>query len=78
MVEPYKAHGTRSRGINMRDEKVVLRQRLAAVNSEWRMLTREKPKRASQLGRLDELRTQRLVLMTELFEFERRNGSTML
>ena len=62
----------------MKDEKVVLRQRLAAVNSEWRTLAREKPKCASQLGRMDELRTQRLALMTDLFEFERRNCSTIL
>ena len=77
MVESYGRPRTRS-GDTMRREKVVLRQRLAAVNSEWRMLTREKPKCASQLGRMDELRTQRLVLMTELFEFDRRESSTML
>jgi hypothetical protein len=60
----------------MRDceRKVELRRRLGAVNTEWRVLSREPRKRGSELARMEELRSERLVLMTALFEFERRDG----
>ena len=52
----------------MRDNELALRQKLAAVNAEWRVLSRERDKNAKMLRRMDELRTRRLALMTELFE----------
>ena len=57
--------------------KVALRQRLGAVNSEWRVLTRDNDKCALKLERMNELRTRRLALMTELFEIEQRSSNRL-
>jgi len=62
----------------MRDceRKSELRQRLGAVNAEWRALSREPSKHASRVMRMEKLRSERLVLMTALFEFERRDEAS--
>ena len=62
----------------MRDceQKLELRRLLGAVNAEWRALSREMSKHSSRLMRMEELRSERLVLMTALFEFERRDGQS--
>lgn len=54
--------------------KVALRQRLSAVNAEWRVLTRDNDKSAIKLERMNQLRTRRLALMTELLEIEQRTS----
>ena len=54
--------------------KVALRLRLGAVNAQWRVLTRETENTPKKIRKMEELRSQRLALMTALFEFERRDG----
>ncbi len=50
------------------DLSVVLRQRLRDINAEWRKISREQNRCATRLQRLNELRSQRLAKMAELFE----------
>ena len=52
--------------------ELALRQKLSTVNAEWHVLSRERDKCAKMLRRMDELRTRRLALMTELFELQRQ------
>ena len=65
-------------GEAMRDceRKLELRRRLGAVNAEWRVLSREPSKQAARLVRMEELRSERLMLMTALFEFERLDSQS--
>ena len=44
---------------------------LREVNAEWRELARQSGS-AAKLSRMGELRTQRLALMTDLFNIERQ------
>ncbi len=53
------------------DLSIALRQRLRDINAEWRKLTREQNRSATRLQRLNELRSQRLAKMAELFERDR-------
>ena len=59
----------------MRESELALRQKLGAVNAEWRALSRERNKSAQMLQRMDELRTHRLALMSELFDIQRQRES---
>jgi hypothetical protein len=52
----------------------VLRKRLSKVNAEWQALTRQEHRSPAKLERMNELRTRRLALMTELFEIDRRTA----
>lgn len=78
MLPPYESarcRANKKRGEStMRESelKVALRQRLSAVNAEWRVLTRDNDKSAIKLERMNQLRTRRLALMTELLEIEQR------
>jgi hypothetical protein len=51
-------------------EEKILRTMLANVNTEWRLLARESGNDA-KLSRMSELRSQRLALVSALFEIER-------
>jgi hypothetical protein len=57
-------------GDEMRDI-AALKENLARVNAEWRDLARQSGSEA-KLSRMIELRTERLTLMTDLFELESR------
>ena len=58
----------------MRDDErgVVLREMLRRVNAEWRTLTRQSGSEA-KLSRMSELRSQRLALMTEIFDLDQKS-----
>jgi hypothetical protein len=58
----------------MRDDErgVVLREMLGRVNAEWRILTRQSGSEA-KLSRMSELRSQRLALMTEIFDLDQKS-----
>jgi antitoxin component HigA of HigAB toxin-antitoxin module len=51
------------------DQLAVLRLMLSDVNAEWRDLARQSGS-AAKLSRMGELRTQRLALMTRIFNAE--------
>ena len=51
------------------DQLAVLRLMLSEVNAEWRELARQTGSDA-KLSRMGELRTQRLALMTRIFNLE--------
>ena len=51
------------------DQLAVLRLMLSDVNVEWRELARQSGS-AAKLSRMGELRTQRLALMTRIFNVE--------
>ena len=53
-------------------EEKLLRTMLANVNTEWRLLARQSGNEA-KLSRMSELRSQRLALVSALFEIEREN-----
>jgi hypothetical protein len=58
------------------DQLAVLRLMLSDVNAEWRDLASQSGS-AAKLSRMGELRTQRLALMTRIFnveQSERRAG----
>jgi hypothetical protein len=49
----------------------VLKLMLSEVNAEWRELARQSGS-AAKLSRMGELRTQRLALMTRIFNIEQQ------
>jgi hypothetical protein len=51
------------------DQLAVLKLVLSEVNAEWRALARQSGS-AAKLSRMGELRTQRLALMTRIFNIE--------
>ena len=51
------------------DQLAVLRLMLSEVNAEWRELARQSGS-TGKLSRMGELRTQRLALMTRIFNVE--------
>jgi hypothetical protein len=51
------------------DQLAVLKLVLYEVNTEWRELARQR-RSAAKLSRMGELRTQRLALMTRIFNIE--------
>lgn len=53
------------------EQLAVLRGMLARVNAEWRDLARQSGSEA-KLSRMCELRSQRLALMSEVFDLEQR------
>jgi antitoxin component HigA of HigAB toxin-antitoxin module len=53
------------------DQVAVLKLMLSEVNAEWRELARQSGS-AAKLSRLAELRTQRLALMTRIFNMEQQ------
>ena len=57
------------------NQLAVLRGTLREVNAEWRALVSESGN-AAKLSRLADLRTQRLALMTRIFEIERSQRRT--
>jgi hypothetical protein len=50
---------------------IALRERLRHINAEWRKLSREQNRSTTRLRRLNELRSQRLAKMAELFDRNR-------
>ena len=57
----------------MQDDKrrELLREMLGKVNAEWRLLARQSGSQA-KLSRMGELRSQRLALMTQIFELDQQ------
>jgi hypothetical protein len=53
------------------DQAAVLKLILTEVNAEWRELARQSGS-AAKLSRMGELRTQRLALMTRIFNMEQQ------
>lgn len=58
----------------MQDDKQreLLREMLGKVNAEWRLLARQSGSHA-KLSRMGELRSQRLALMTKIFELDQQS-----
>ena len=58
----------------MRDDerREVLREMLGRVDAEWRTLTRQTGSEA-KLSRMSQLRSQRLALITEIFDLDQKS-----
>ncbi len=65
-----KQYGANTRAREAFVEEKLLRTMLANVNTEWRLLPRQSGNDA-KLSRMSELRSQRLALVSALFQIER-------
>ena len=64
--------------MSKRDRRVLLRQRLSAVNKEWRLWSKQNERTAERAARMRQLNDRRIELVIEIVDLDRKDSSSLV